>query len=374
MRLMVNGLSVTNTSGAQVLLGHLQQMTEVLGRRVQLIMLVRAVQRQTFAAVSEQAEWCEAPDYTEHWLGRAVWERWHLPKVVVREGPEIYFSPSGYALAHLRLPQVIFCQNPWAFVRAARRRRDAPKAWLQRRAYAGTMDIADTMVFNSRYMQDAYREHAGQTERRGVIAYQAPDPATLERTKVLPLSERVPGQLLCVSVMGPHKNVEAILRAVQQLRTDPAMKALRLHVVGSWPDRAYEDKILGLIKENELGDCVELHGFVDREELERLYAESMAFILMSRCESFGIPAIEAQCFGTPVISSDVCAIPEVCGDGGVYHPPDDVSAIARSIKEILTDQDQWTELSTRAQQNAAKYVWSSVSRPLVDLIESYIKD
>ena len=78
---------------------------------------------------------------------------------------------------------------------------------------------------------------------------------------------------------------------------------LSLHLVGSWPDAVYERRIRNLVSELGLGEQVHFHGFVSREELDCLYAESQVFCLMSRCESFGIPAIEAQLFGTPVVCS-----------------------------------------------------------------------
>lgn len=89
---------------------------------------------------------------------------------------------------------------------------------------------------------------------------------------------------------------------------------------------------------------------------------------MSRCESFGIPAIEAQLFGTPVVTSTVCAMPEIGGEGGLYRDPDDVPAIAEALTKLLTDADEWQRRSQLARANAARYQWQTCSQPLVDLI------
>jgi glycosyltransferase involved in cell wall biosynthesis len=90
---------------------------------------------------------------------------------------------------------------------------------------------------------------------------------------------------------------------------------------------------------------------------------------MSRCESFGIPAVEAQAFGTPVVGSNVCAMPEVCGDGGVFGAPEDVPATANLLQRLLTDSADWQDFSDAARRNAAKYQWSECSRPLLSLFE-----
>lgn len=370
MNVLVNALSVTNPSGAQVLLGHLSQVQNALEGRMQLILLVRSEHNETLGSLKSKVKWIETPDCTRHWLMRSLWERFRLPRLIQGEQVDLYLSPSGYAAIHLAISQLILCQNPWAFVPSARRRRDAPKAWLQRRAYARTMQKADAMVFNSEFMRQAYRKNAGATERQGMIAYQAPDPRTLKRARVRPLKERVRGQLLCVSVMGPHKNVETILYALHRLRSDHGLSDARLKILGSWPNRSYQQKIVRLIKTLELSSYVKILGYVGREQLEQFYEESQAFILLSRCESFGIPAVEAQAFGTPVVSSKVCAIPEICGEGGIYADPDDAATVADMLNRLLTDSSFWQHYSNRAQQNAKRFVWERISMPLIDYLAS----
>jgi glycosyltransferase involved in cell wall biosynthesis len=148
---------------------------------------------------------------------------------------------------------------------------------------------------------------------------------------------------------------------------------LSLHLTGPWPDPAYEAQIRKQVADLELTGRVHFDGFVSREELDRLYAESQIFCLMSRCESFGIPAIEAQLFGTPVVCSTACAVPEICGDGGFFCDPDDISGIATALRSLLEDSAIWETCSIRARRNADRYRWETCSRPLRDLFEELIR-
>ena len=207
---------------------------------------------------------------------------------------------------------------------------------------------------------------AGFSEKRGLVVYQAAEETADQPGPDVPDNPRRPGQILCVSVMGPHKNVETLVRALAVVRT--ARPEVRLVLAGSWPDAAYARRIRALVAQLSLSAAVDFTGFIPRARLEQLYAESQVFCLMSRCESFGLPAIDAQRRGVPVISSNVCAIPEVCGAGGRYVDPDDVSGVAAALQDLLSDRAEWQRLSSLARRNAARFTWPQVSRPLVDLL------
>lgn len=366
-KLLVNALSATNPSGLHVLRGHVGQLADALRGRVRIVVLGRAEMAGLRTELRERVDWEFAPAATRGWAFRAAWERARLARILRKHEADLYFTPSGMAA---RLPagirQIVFCQNPWALVPAARRRRDFAKAWLQRRAYRRAMRAADVLVFNSRYVQAAYRANAGREERRGLVVYQAAEDATRARAAAADVP-REPNQILCVSVMGPHKNAETLVRALREVRA--ACPEARLVIAGSWPDPAYERKIRRLVAALGLGTAVEFAGFVARERLDRLYAESRVFCLMSRCESFGIPAIEAQLSGTPVVSSTVCAIPEICGAGGLFRDPDDVAGVAAALRTLLADDAEWLRLSDAARANAARFSWAECSRPLVEWVE-----
>lgn len=366
-RLLVNALSVTNQSGLHVLLGHMDQVADALAGSVRLVVLCREDMDGLRAGLGDRADWVFAPAATRRWLFRSAWERVNLTRTAREQGAALYFTPSGIA-AHLppQIRQIVFCQNPWALVAAARRRRDAPKAWLQRHAYRRAMRVAEALVFNSRYMQEAYRANAGFKEKRGLVVHQAADDAVRARAREAAGIPRRRDQILSVSAMAPHKNAETLVRAFAQVRAShpPA----RLVLAGAWPDAAYGRRIRTLAASLDVSEAVEFTGHVPRETLDRLYAESRVFCLMSRCESFGIPAIEAQLFGTPVVTSTVCAMPEIGGAGAICRDPDDVPGVAAALIRLLDDDAEWNRLSAAARHNADRFAWSRCSTPLVDLV------
>jgi len=295
-----------------------------------------------------------------------------MPRLVSKLNSHALFTLSGTAVASVGRPQIVLAQNPWPLVDNVRRSLSGRiKAALQRRVYRRAMKTASVMIFNSEYMRRAYRENAGFKERASEIVYQAVDEQThLAAAQLRREATRNPNQVLSVSAMAPHKGVETVVQAVDTVRKEHGIPA-ELVLVGAWPDRHYERRLRKLVGRLGLTGQVEFKGHVPRTELHRYYAESRVFCLMSRCESFGIPAVEAQAFGTPVVSSNCCAIPEVCGSGGVYPDPEDVAGVADKLALLLTDGGTWNALSEAAVENAAKYRWERCSRPLVRILDDF---
>jgi Glycosyltransferase len=201
-----------------------------------------------------------------------------------------------------------------------------------------------------------------------MVVYQAIDDDTHRTAFSMRKTVKRSNQVLCVSVMAPHKGIETLVKAVDVTRKLYGLP-VKLVLVGGWPDRKYERQIRSLVNELNLESEVEFKGHISDHDLYKYYAESKLFCLMSRCESFGIPAIEAQAFGTPVISSNCCAVPEVCGQGGVYFSPDDDKGVASQLAQLLKDDKTWNDLSNAAIENAAKYRWETCSRPLLKMLD-----
>lgn len=74
--------------------------------------------------------------------------------------------------------------------------------------------------------------------------------------------------------------------------------------------------------------------YVETKELEVLYKNAYALLYPSLNEGFGYPPVEAMKYGTPVIASAICSIPEVCGDAALYFNPNHVYEIKTRILQM----------------------------------------
>jgi glycosyltransferase involved in cell wall biosynthesis len=236
------------------------------------------------------------------------------------------------------------------------------KARLQRIGYAKAYRNAAMMIYISGHLRDLYRRgNVGVPETRSEIAWVGLNEDTYQAARDLQGIEREPFSIVSVSAMAPWKGAETLVEAVRLLRARQIPAVLKL--VGPWPNAAYEQTVEDQIQRHSLADSVRILGKVSNDELHRLYATSQVFSLMSSCESFGIPAAEAMAFGTPVVSTNCCAIAEICEPAGQFGPVDDPEWTAKALEKALTDRAAWENWSHAARQRAAMLTWENCAKP-----------
>jgi glycosyltransferase involved in cell wall biosynthesis len=99
-----------------------------------------------------------------------------------------------------------------------------------------------------------------------------------------------------------------------------------------------------------------VRGYVDHEELPRLYREASALVVPSRYEGFGLPVLEAMASGTPVVAAPDPALVEVAGDAAVFDDQGDLSGA------ILHALDRRAELRGAGLVRASRFSWDEAAR------------
>ena len=369
MRVIVDGLSATSLSGRHVLSGHLNQLARVAPDRHEFFVLYHATNLDLRRVAYPNVHWIAVPDRVHEWKRRAIWALFSFRKLLRETNADLVFTPAGTIMPGCPLPQVSLAQNPWCMMPGLHRGSgERIKAFLQRRAYRYAVANSWLMAYNSEFMRQAYRSNArGRRERESLIAYQGLDDETHDAASALKNVVKQTHRILAVSVMTPWKNIETLINALRllRLRGIPAT----LHLVGPWADLHYERDIRLRIDRHNLAAHVSITGGVSREELYRQYAEASVFCLLSRCESFGIPALEAQLFGTPAVISDSTAMTEICGPGALNVSPDDAAQAAESLAVLLEDPRRRQDLANAAVENASRFRWNTCSLPLTRMFD-----
>jgi len=110
-------------------------------------------------------------------------------------------------------------------------------------------------------------------------------------------------------------------------------------------------------------DSLRLPGWVSDADLPALLSGAGFCVCPALHEGFGLPVLEAQSCGTPVLSSDRGALPETLGEVGLLFDPADVEAFAAALARMAQDDALRAELSRRGPSRvAAGFTWEHVAR------------
>ena len=108
-----------------------------------------------------------------------------------------------------------------------------------------------------------------------------------------------------------------------------------LTIVGDGDEK---DNLEALIKDNNLEDKVILTGFLNKEELYKLYENSSLYVMTSFEESFGLVLVEASSFGLPLIAFDsAIGAKEIIQKNGILVSNRDKSVMIKKIKKLMND-------------------------------------
>lgn len=185
----------------------------------------------------------------------------------------------------------------------------------------------------------------------------------------------VPGKyFLFVGTVQPRKNLERLIRAFSvHLRGETKVSAsahlggeLKLIIAGSkgW----LSDEIYRLPKKLGIEDRVKFLGYVPDKDLPALYSGAIALTFPSLFEGFGLPILEAQACGCPVITSNLSSMPEVGGKGAIYVNPYSIEDIIRGILRLRSGQVR-EKLIKAGFENVSRFSWEKTARETLRVLK-----
>lgn len=108
-------------------------------------------------------------------------------------------------------------------------------------------------------------------------------------------------------------------------------------------------------------------GPLSDRQVAALMAEAAFTIVPSRCEGFGLPVLEAQRYGTPVLCSDIPVFHEVAGDAAVFFPLDRADVLAECAGAMQEDDELRKRLCDRGHSNSARFLWDNCADLTLDV-------
>lgn len=164
---------------------------------------------------------------------------------------------------------------------------------------------------------------------------------------------------LYVGNIKPHKNIDRLIDAFGRVRAS-GIDDLRLIIIGD--ELSKYPALRQGVHRHRLDKHVRFFGFQPIDTLSVFYRLAQVFVFPSLYEGFGLPPLEAMACGTPVVTSNVSSLPEVCGDAAVLVDPTDPQAIADGLIRAATDETLRAHLVARGLARARRFSWAESVR------------
>jgi glycosyltransferase involved in cell wall biosynthesis len=158
-----------------------------------------------------------------------------------------------------------------------------------------------------------------------------------------------------------HKNLPRLLKAyaISGVRSD-----IRLILTGE-PD----EEMVRHVKELALEGRVTFIGSPSDVDLSSYYRGALALVFPSLDEGFGLPPVEAMACGTPVLTSNICSLPEIMGDSGLAVDPLNTDAIADGIRRLAENSTLNADLRRKGLARAGQFTWQKTAAKTFDALQ-----
>ncbi len=141
---------------------------------------------------------------------------------------------------------------------------------------------------------------------------------------------------------------------------------VKLLLVGM-PGFGYE-RVKKEIAARKLEKDVLLPGYVPEADMPALMSAAKILLLPSWYEGFGLPIIQAQACGTPVIAASVASMPEVGGEAALYAKPDEPEDFARAMNLLMDQSSEWERRRALGLENVKRFSWDETARRTMNVL------
>ena len=150
-------------------------------------------------------------------------------------------------------------------------------------------------------------------------------------------------RFVCVAMLGPHKNVQLLIRAFD--RAFAGDQSVRLDIVGDGRERR---RLETLVSGMKVRSRIVFRGSLDPEGVADVLGRSHCCVSSSDVETFGVNLIEALASGLPVIST-LSGGPQdiVTPECGHLVPVGDEPALAQAMRRVYEDRATWAGRADR---------------------------
>ena len=167
-------------------------------------------------------------------------------------------------------------------------------------------------------------------------------------------------KFIVVAGFYPHKGHAKVIELAKALIKEGFVK-FSITLRGNSFDKNIVNKLKQEIKENKLEDYIFFDDFQKSHDLKKIYESYNCLLLLSEYEGFGLPVLEAQTFGLPVVCSNIEIFREVLNDSAVFVDTDDINSSLLKIVNLINDQNLQKSLIEKGYKNCERFSWKNTA-------------
>ena len=314
---------------------------------------------------------------------RRAWTHRALAREVLRRPPGVLFVPAHvvpFVLPARRLPPAVVTVHDLgyrAFPQAHPLRGRLYLDWATRWSVHAAARVIAVSAATRRDLAHAY----GAPPARVAVVHEAAAPVPpLTAGEIAAVQARyglARPYALYVGTLQPRKNLVRLLQAYASLHGAPLSAAdpgfdLVLAGAPGWLSAPILDEAARL-ERGGLAGRIHLPGYVPDGDRAALLRGARLFCYPSLYEGFGLPILEAQSAGAPVVTARNSSLPEVAGDAALLVDPEDVDALAAAMLRLARDEELRQRLIRAGYENISRFSWEKAARETLAVLEQAAK-
>jgi glycosyltransferase involved in cell wall biosynthesis len=291
------------------------------------------------------------------------------------------FASQDILLAPIYSLALLHTEKPFAYTLHDIQENYYPEnfSWWQRvwryQVHAQLLRRAGRVICESRYVKADIIRSFGVPEQQAVVITAPPLRPFLadssdDRLQAAQIRLRLPEKFLFYPAQfWVHKNHLRLIEAFAGVVAE--VPDLKLVLTGKKRDEYAA--VMNTVGKLGLSDKVCHLGYVEQDDLQAIYELATALVMPSLFESVSIPIYEAFQVGTPVMASNILAIPEQVGDAGLLFDPTSVASIKQAILRITGDPEAARQLGKRGQDRMSAMTPERYGAQLRDVLTEMLR-
>lgn len=286
-----------------------------------------------------------------------IWEQYELPHYLRKNGSPLLINlcnlaPVAYKNKISTIHDITFVKYP----------KDYPirMRWIYNILIPFILKTSSKIVTVSNFSKDEISDYYKISKDRISVVYNAVNASFSPKRNEQMLREKY---ILAFASTGENKNFEMIMSSF--LEVTEQCKNLKLYIVGE----CHRDRKYAVYKKCK---NIIFKGRVNDDELISLYSNAIVFLYPSLYEGFGIPVIEAQTCGCPVIASNVSTFPEIVGTSALCLEPHNRKSFVNAIISLCNDVELRDKYIKLGFENVSRFSWQKSGEELIRIINNLL--